>query len=336
MAEVYFAREIEKILDKIDFSKLGRKVAIKVHFGERGCVTYINPEIVKKVYEEVVGSGRDATLVECNVLYRGSRIKTDEHIKTAREHGFDFAPIDILDSERGEEYVEIDLEKGFVSPVKIGKGLKKYDSMIVISHFKGHVATGFGGAIKNVGMGLGSRAGKLQMHSDLTPNIDREKCNGCNICIENCDFNAIKLVDGKAKINPEKCAGCAMCIAVCSYGAARIPWGSTSEELQEKIIDYVDGVFRLIPKEKIIFINVLENITKDCDCFSTVQKPIMKDVGVLMSDDIIAIDKASLDLVNSHSKGKFDKMRNINGLRAIDYGVEKGVGSKKYELKRLD
>ena len=335
MAKVYFSKKIEKILEKIDFSKLGKRVAIKLHFGEKGCVTYINPEIVKKVYKKIIDGGKDVGLVDCNVLYRGERTQASSHIKLAKEHGFDFAPIEILDGEKGDEFIEVNLKKGFVSPVRIGKRIKKYDSMIVLSHFKGHCIAGFGGAIKNIGMGLGSRAGKLQMHSDMELHVDKRKCIGCGICIKNCNFNAIELVNKKAEINPEKCSGCAMCIAVCPEKAVK--WrGSTSEELQEKIVDYADGVFRLIPKEKIIFINVLENITKNCDCMGAFQQPMMDDIGILMSDDIVAVDKASLDLVNSKSGGKFNNLHGINCDVQINYAFEKGLGKKEYEIISLD
>jgi len=214
--------------------------------------------------------------------------------------------------------------------------LENYDSMIVLSHFKGHIAAGFGGAFKNIGMGLGSRRGKLHMHADVRPSIN-QKCEGCEVCLRNCDFGAIKIVDGKAMIDSKKCVGCSMCIAVCAYGAVNIPWEeSRGEKVQKKIVDYTKGIFKLIPKEKIIFISVLEKITKDCDCFGIEQKPIVEDIGILMSEDIVAIEKASLNLVNFHSGGKFDKLREIDNYLQIDYGVERRVGVEKYELKRLD
>lgn len=203
MGKVFLSKDIARILDKLDYSKLGERVAIKLHFGEKGCRTYVRPELVRAVYDKIVGLGKKAVLVECNVLYRGSRTNSTEHIKIAREHGFDM-PIDILDGEKGDEFVEVEVKEGLVRKARLGKGLEKYDSMIVISHFTGHVMAGFGGAIKNLGMGLGSRAGKLHMHSNIIPTTT-EKCIGCGVCIEHCNANAISLVNGKAKINPEKC-----------------------------------------------------------------------------------------------------------------------------------
>ncbi len=339
MKKVYLSKKIEKIVGQIDRSILGENVAIKLHFGERGCVTFLKPDLVRAVYDKVVSSVRKATLIECNVLYRGSRTNTTEHIKIAKEHGFNFAPIDILDGENGQEFVEVSLDKGLAKNVKLGKGLTKYDSIIVLTHFTGHEAAGLAGAFKNLGMGLGSRAGKLHMHSDIRPSIDLKKCIGCGTCLENCNANAIEInkkTKEKAKINPKRCQGCAMCIAVCPEKAVKIPWhGSTSEQLQKKIVDYADGVIRLV-KSKIIFVNVLENITADCDCLRTVQEPIMDDIGILMANDIVAVDKASLDLTNKYSHGKFNNISSADKSIQIDYAFEKDLGCKDYEIVDLD
>jgi len=326
MGKVYFSKHIEKILEKLDYSRLGKKVAIKLHFGDKGCVTYLNPEIVRKIFGKVKSLGKEVKLVETNVLYRGSRTTRKDHLKTAREHGFDM-PIDILDGEKGEEFIEVDGKK-------LGKGIKEYDSMIVVSHFKGHPMAGFGGSIKNLGMGLASRAGKLQMHSIVNP-IVKNGCTACKTCIENCNANAIKIINGKAEIDSEKCEGCAMCIAVCPEGVIDVPWeNATAEELQKGIVEYVDGVFKIIPKGKMIFINVLEKITKDCDCFSIKQEPIIEDIGILAGEDLI-IDKASLELVNEKSNGKFEKL-NPSGKYQLEYAKEKGLMEDKYEIVDLD
>jgi hypothetical protein len=334
MAEVYFSDNLDKILNKIDFSKLGKNVAIKVHFGEKGCETYLSPLHVKKVYDKIISLGKKATLVECNVLYRGSRTNAKDHIETAISHGFDFAPIDILDGELGNEDIEVNIKNGLVKKIRLGKGLLKYDSMIVLTHFKGHVAAGYGGAFKNIGMGLGSRAGKLNMHANVSPFVDLDKCISCGECIKNCPVKAISYEYGKAKINSEICIGCAMCIAVCPTKAVRIPWGSsTNEELSKKIVDYSEAVLKIIPN--IMYINFLINITKDCDCMNTKQEPIMNDVGILYSRDIVAIDKASLDLAEKKSNGDFDKINNIDKSVQVDYANKKRLGEKNYELINL-
>ncbi|MFA5872299.1 MAG: DUF362 domain-containing protein [Parcubacteria group bacterium] len=326
MPKVIFAKDIDKILERADFSKLGKKVALKIHFGERGCETYINPLLVRKVYEKIKSLGKDAALVECNVLYRGSRTNRKDHIETARSHGFDM-PIDILDGENGSEYIE-------VSGCKIGEGIKNYDSLIVLSHFKGHMAAGFGGALKNLGMGLGSRAGKLDMHSSIKPSVNPSSCVGCGICVENCNAEAIALAGKKAAIDQNKCEGCAMCIAVCANGAVTVPWrGRTAAELQKRIAQYASAILTLFPHP--IFINVLEKITKECDCMGIKQEPIMSDVGILYSEDIAAVDKASLDLANEFSEGKFNEVNSVDKYKQIDFAGESGAGNAEYELVKI-
>ncbi len=323
-------KAIDKIIDNIDFSKLGNNIGIKLHFGEKGCNTYLNPEIVKAIYDKIISLGKKATLVECNVLYRGSRTNSTEHIKTAKEHGFDFGNIDILDGENGQQSIEINVG-GIAQKAKLGKGLEKYDSLICISHFKGHEMAGFGGALKNLGMGLGSRAGKLHMHSNISPTINKSRCIGCGICAENCDVNAISINNGKAEIN-NKCIGCAMCIAVCPQKAVSVPWhGATSEQLQKKIVDYCKGTIKAVD-ENIIYINVLENITEECDCRGIKQSPIIQDIGILLSHDIIAIDKASLDLANKFSDNKFSSINYADNNLQINYGQKQCLGNKDYEI----
>lgn len=324
--KVFFSQSLEKILENLDFSKLGNKIALKVHFGERGCETYISPELVKKVYDKVSGLGKNVTLVECNVLYKGSRTDAKSHIETARSHGFDM-PIEILDGEFGKDSVEI-------SGCKIGKGIEDYDSLIVLTHFKGHMMAGFGGSIKNLGMGLGSRAGKLDMHSTVKPFVNQKKCVGCGVCVKNCNAEAIYFNEGKAEVDESKCVGCAMCIAVCESGAVNVPWqGGTSERLQKKMAQYCAAILSKFPQ--VVFINVLHNITEECDCMGIKQEPMMADVGILASHDIVAVDKASLDIANEYSKNKFSKINSVDKNNQIKVAEEIGLGKADYELVKI-
>jgi len=324
MSKVYFAKEINKILDQLDYSRLGQKVGIKVHFGETGCNTYLDPAIARAVYDKLVSLGKEPALVECNVLYKGSRVNTTDHIRTAHEHGFTNMEIDILDGETGGEYLEI-------NGCKIGKGIERYDSMIVLSHFKGHMMAGFGGALKNVGMGFGSRAGKLFMHSNLKPSIDAEKCIGCGVCAAHCNAGAITLENGKAKIDQGVCEGCAICIAFCNTRAVLIPWGArTAEDLQDKVAQYASAVLKRCPQ--ILYINTLQKITEECDCMGIAQEAMMPDVGFLYCDDIVAIDKASLDLADKYSNGKFNTINGTDNYKQIESAKNLGLGNDEYEL----
>jgi len=333
MAEVYLAKDIEKIIEKIDMSRLGKRVGIKLHFGEKGCTTYIRPELVKAVYDAVIAAGKDAALIETNVLYHGERLNTTSHLKIAKEHGFDFAPIDILGGENGDQFMDVPIDGGMVKLAKIARDLVKYDSLLVLTHFKGHGVAGYGGVFKNIAMGLASRAGKLHMHSDISPSVNQTACVGCGLCVEQCDFDAIAIKGGKAKIDNDKCAGCAVCIARCPEGAVMVPWGgSSSENLQKKIVDYTQAVFKVVPQEKMIFINILEKITQDCDCDSDAQEPMMDDIGILLSNDPVAIDKASLDLVGD----KFDQVNEVDKSIQTTYAQESGIGKKKYKLVSLN
>jgi uncharacterized Fe-S center protein len=326
MSKVYFSKNIEGIINQIDFSQLGQKVGIKVHFGEEGCDTFIGPDLIRKVYKKVESLSKDATLIECNVLYKGSRTNSSDHVKTAQKHGFGDMKIDILDGEKGNNFIEID-------NCKIGKGIEKYDSLLFVSHFKGHGAVGFGGAIKNVGMGLGSRAGKLDMHSSVKPVVSDE-CIGCGECVRGCDVDAITIEKEKAVIDESICIGCAMCISVCPFKAMQVPWRSrTPEEGQERIVEYTKAILKRFSNS--IFINFLTNITEHCDFMGQKQELIMDDIGVLYSDSIVAIDKASLDLVNKKSNKKFEEINEADNKYQIDIAEEKGLGSQKYKLINL-
>lgn len=327
MSDVYFAKKIEGLLEHLP-SGLKGKIGIKVHFGEKGCETFIKPEIVGKIYNSLKEKNPEAeiNLVECNVLYRGSRTKTEDHIKTAREHGFN-EPIEILD-ESGS--LEIPVNLMHFKKVKAGKNLKDYETLIIVSHVKGHMMAGFGGALKNVGMGIASRAGKLELHAGVSPKIN-SKCTGCGACIKECPVNAIILELDKAAIDKEKCIGCASCIAACTYGAVEIPWGArTSEEIQERICEYCSGILK---GRKVFYINFLGNITKDCDCIGKKQKPLMKDIGFLFSEDIVSIDKASYDLIEKEGNFFKETWPGINSQHQFEYAERIKLGEVKYKLK---
>lgn len=328
MSKVYFAHNLEnlpELIEKYDLlTGFSEPVGVKVHFGEKGNETFISAKRIAEVVKLV----KNPTLVECNVLYKSDRSKASSHIKLAKEHGFDFAPIDILDGEEGDEEIELDIDSGkHFKKARIGRGIEKYKSLLVVSHFKGHGANGFGGANKNVGMGLASRAGKLALHASIKHNIDTDKCISCGNCINNCPVGAIDYNDnGKAIIDEDKCISCSKCISACNFGAVEIPWGSTNKEvLQERIVEYTQAV---VKNKKCLYINFLENITSKCDCIGESMELMTSDIGILVSADPVAIDQASYDLITK----KCPEFTNLGGTRQLEYGEEFGLGSRKYSL----
>ncbi|MBW2995582.1 DUF362 domain-containing protein, partial [Candidatus Woesearchaeota archaeon] len=220
----------------IDFAD--KKIGVKTHFGEKGNTTFMRPELANIIVEKIKEKNGNPDLIECCVLYKSVRARADTHIELAKEHGFDFAPIVICDGDIGDDYIEIPVNKKHFKTIKVGSKINDYPIIVSVTHFKGHAGTGFGGALKNVGMGLGSRAGKLAMHSKVKPIIDEKTCTACEICVANCPVNAITMKK-VAELNDDLCIGCAKCIAICPERAVKIPWGGASqEELQERVDEY--------------------------------------------------------------------------------------------------
>ena len=336
MKKVYFLKkgsDMKEAADKIcslfsDSISSENKVALKLHFGERNLDTSLNPKFVKRIFENILKKTSDVSLVETTVLYKGERSLASTHLKLARDKGFDFAPIDIVDGEKGdkEARVIINNENSSLKEIKIGAGIQKYDTLLVLSHFTGHLISGIGGAIKNVGMGLADKAGKLEMHQAFNLEIDKSLCTGCTSCIKDCPASAISLKDGKAEIDFEKCIGCGKCVSVCPYSAIKVPLlNAPSKVLQEKMAEYASGILQA---KKAFYINVLTGITQRCDCVNFHQDPIMEDIGILFSEDIVSIDKASLDLAG---KERFTSPE-IDPAWQVEKAFSLGMGEKEYEL----
>ncbi len=322
---------VDAFLERIskDYGRSNEPIGVKIHFGDEGNVTHIKPEWISGLPNRF----SNPVFIECNVLYRSPRTKKDTHLKLAHEHGFGFLPIDILDGEVGQDVLEVKIDTKNTHIAKLGKGLSKYKKCIALSHFKGHMEAGFGGAFKNVGMGLGSRAGKLDMHSSMTP-IFTEACIGCSTCARDCPVNAITVAP-KAKVDPKKCIGCAHCIAVCPVGAIGIPWDSDpSTRVMEKIADYAMAAMK---GREWRFINFLTNITMNCDCMQGKQEPLMPDIGILYSSDPVAIDQASFDLYKKAAGGRdlFKEHHKVDGEHITHYAEKLGLGTRQYELVRV-
>ena len=330
-SKVYFTNDISadgvmKVFQHFS-EKVDGKVGIKVHFGEDGNKNFLSPDLLKKLAKEL-----DANLIETNVLYVSKRRYTESHIELAKSHGYDFAPIDILDAE-GE--IEIPVNFKHYKSVKTGSHLDNYDTLIIFTHAKGHMMSGMGGAIKNVSMGLASIAGKMAMHASSIPKYKPSSCISCGKCVPECPGNAISI--DPLVIDVDKCIGCGKCIGVCPTRSFNVPWSSTGIDVfQERIAEYAKGITDY--KKNIIYINVLANISKSCDCDSWAPKPFMDDIGILASTDIVAIDAASYDLIDKNHKCEdtFKEQNSVSGRNHINYAHQIGLGNTEYELIELD
>jgi uncharacterized Fe-S center protein len=258
-------------------------------------------------------------------------------------------PIIIADGLKGGQYETVEVGGKHFSEVKIAADIARADSMVVLTHVKGHELTGIGGALKNLGMGGGSRAGKLAMHSDVRPFVSTDRCTGCGKCIEWCQVKAISFKRKKAYIDSSICVGCAECIVVCPERAPRIEWNWSGSLVQEKMVEYAAGVART-KKRGIGYVNFIMDFSPQCDCYPFSDAPVIPNVGILVSRDPVAIDRASADLVNrqqglkgtalgSKYKARGDKLRmlhpDIDWKIQIRHGEKMGLGTSRYELVKV-
>ncbi len=319
-------------------------VAIKLHFGERGNTAFIPPTYVRRVVDKIKHAGGKPFLTDSNTLYRGMRANAVDHTITAIENGFSYAtvaaPIVIADGMSGKEYVEVRVDGRHFETVRVGAAAVHADTLVVLTHFKAHEATSFGGTMKNIGMGLGARSGKQQMHADFSPKVDTSKCTACSKCVDWCPADAMAC-DEHAWTDHGLCIGCGECVVTCPYGAIAVDWSTDAAKMQEKIAEYVKGA--LAGKEgKTAFFSFLLDVTPDCDCWNFSAPPIVPDIGILASKDPVALEQASLDLVNAalpldervaKDGDKFAELTGVNGVPILEYAEELGLGTRDYTLK---
>ena len=328
---VYFTKDISpagvmKIFKYIEEQVQG-KVGIKVHFGEDG-----NEYFVPATMVEPLCKALNATLLETNTAYTGRRTKTETHIELAKEHGFTFAPIDILDAE-GTLDLPVKGGRNFKT-AKIGKGIEKYETIIYFTHFKGHGSAGFGGCLKNASMGLATPEGKRAMHKNDYPATASSKCVGCGACVQQCPAGAISL--NPLTIDRNKCIGCGKCVGLCPVDAIRNPDNLEQKQLfLERIVEYAQAV---VEYRHSLYFNIIINVSPSCDCARNPKKPFIPNIGILVSTDIVAIEAAAHDLVdNAHScDDAFLKENSISGKHQIDYAEQLEMGTKKYRLINID
>lgn len=334
------------MLDHIDFEN--KYTAIKLHFGEPGNLSYLRPNYAKVIVDLIREQGGKVFLTDCNTLYVGRRKNALDHLDTAYEHGYNpfttGCHVLIADGLKGTDEVIVPIDGDYVKEAKIGRAIMDADIIISLNHFKGHESTGFGGALKNLGMGCGSCAGKREMHSTGKPHVRRDCCVGCGICKENCAHDAISVADRKAFIDHDRCAGCGRCIGMCPMGAIEHDNDKANDILNCKIAEYAHAVVKDRPS---FHISLVMDVSPNCDCHSTNDAAIVPNVGMFASFDPVALDIACADAVNRECAlhgsvlaetphDHHDHFKNVhpetNWMSAIDHGVKLGLGNKEYEL----
>lgn len=321
---------LEKVVDEENID-LNKDIPLKVHFGEKGNKTFIKPENYNGIIEFLKHRDIKSCFMESTVLYGGQRFKRDLHIKTAKEHGFTQLPVVIADGDHGEDFVDVEINKKHFDKCKIGKKFLDYNQLIVVSHFKGHMLAGFGGAIKQLSMGHAAKGGKLAMHMGIKPKIKNNKCKECHLCESRCAEDSIS-IGKQSYINHDICVGCGACVAICPHKAISIfsikgilnalGFGGN---FKEKVVEYALAAQQ---GKKNIYINYAMNITAGCDCEPRNMKILTDDVGIFISTDPVAIDKACFDMVKEMGK-KF------KGEKSFTYAESIGLGSMKYELVEI-
>ncbi|MDV0446523.1 Ferredoxin-type protein NapF [Methanosarcinaceae archaeon Ag5] len=344
-------RKVEQIFKKAGFASIFENrdlVAVKLHVGERGNDATINPVFVRAVMDCIKETGALPFATDTNTLYEGYRKNAVEHVETAILHGFNYSvigtPVIIADGLKGDDEVDVEVNLKNFKSVKIAKGIEDADAMVVLTHFKGHIMSGFGGAIKNLSMGCASVSGKWAQHSSSQPAIDKDRCTKCGACIKLCPAESIVMEKDGAKIVQSTCLSCGHCM-ICPRDAVYFDWAEMPGFV-DRMVEYAYGAVQS-KKGKICYITFLMNITPECDCNPWNDTPIVPDIGILASTDPIALDQACLDLVNAsvgleesdlkcnHQKGG-DKFKgvweNTDGTRQLEYGEELGMGTRKYVL----
>lgn len=351
-------KKLEKLMrragiDTIDFQD--KFAAIKIHFGEPGNLSYLRPNFAKTVADVVKSLGGKPFLTDCNTLYVGRRKNALDHLDAAYENGFSpFSTgchVIIADGLKGTDEVEVPVVGGeYVKSAKIGRAIMDADVYIALSHFKGHESTGFGGAIKNTGMGCGSRAGKMEMHCAGKPTVDKDGCKSCHMCEKNCAHGAISFdANQKASIDHNRCVGCGRCLGACNFDAIYNENYAANDELNCRMAEYSKAV---VDGRPAFYINIVNQVSPYCDCHGENDTAIIPDVGMFASFDPVALDVACADACNKmpvipgsllddhmHAEGACDHhdhftnvSPNTNWKTCMEHAEKIGLGSRDYEL----
>ena len=350
-------QKLEKLMRRAGFETIDFKdkyAAIKIHFGEPGNLSYLRPNFAKTVADMVKALGGKPFLTDCNTLYVGRRKNALDHMDAAYENGYSpfstGCQIIIADGLKGTDETLVPVEGGtYIKEAKIGRAVMDADVFISLSHFKGHESTGFGGALKNIGMGCGSRAGKMEMHSAGKPHVDQNLCVGCQMCAKICAHDAPEFENKKATINHDKCVGCGRCIGVCPKDAILSASDESNEILNCKIAEYTKAVIDNRPH---FHISLVIDVSPYCDCHGENDAAIVPNVGMFASFDPVALDMACAEAVNAqpvlsnsmlgdcseeeracHNHDHFHSIfPETCWETAISHGEKIGIGNSKYKL----
>lgn len=331
--------KLKRLLEKskiLEFIRKEYKVGVKLHFGEEGNTAFVRPEHVRLICDGITSKGATAFLSDANTLYRGRRLNSKNHLALAHEHGFtkEAVGIDtfIPDDTKKEDTIDIQINQKFIKTAKVARFFIDADAIVAVNHFKGHMLTGFGGALKNIGMGCATREGKLTQHCDVSPIVYVDKCTGCGECEIVCPVGAIHIENKKSVLDSSKCIGCASCMAACPTMAMFVDI-EAGDKVQEKMAEYSLAVLK-DKEDKAAFLNFALRINKECDCWGMENPSIGPDVGILASLDPVSIDKASFDLVNKACGKDIFKAAHPeqDGMKQLEYAQEIGLGNLDYEL----
>jgi uncharacterized Fe-S center protein len=350
-------QKLEKLVKKAGIEQIDFKskfTVIKIHFGEPGNLAFLRPNYAKVIADLVKSLGGKVFLSDCNTLYVGRRKNALEHLDAAYENGYNpfttGCQIIIGDGLKGTNEAYVPVPDGeYVKEAKIGQAIMDADIVISLTHFKGHELTGFGGTLKNIGMGCGSRAGKMEMHSDGKPRVSSKTCVGCGTCLKICAQSAITVTNKKAAIDHNLCVGCGRCIGICPFNAIVAAWDESNNIVNKKIAEYSWAVLHDRPN---FHISLVVDVAPFCDCHAENDLPIIPDVGMFASFDPVALDMACVDKVNQSpvTAGSYleEQLKNqdsnsghdhfqsthpeTNWLSCLDHAEKIGLGTKDYEL----
>ena len=354
--------KLQKLMKKAGIGQIdmdGKFVAIKMHFGELGNVSYLRPNYARAVVEVVKKLGGKPFLTDCNTMYPGSRKNALEHLYCAWENGFTpltvGCPILIGDGLKGTDDIAVPVVGGeYVQAARIGRAIMDADVFISLTHFKGHEMTGFGGAIKNIGMGCGSRAGETEQHSGGKASIDPAKCRGCRMCLKECANDALSFDarTKKTRVNEDNCVGCGRCLGACNFDAIAFTNFAANELLNRRMAEYTKAV---VDGRPCFHVALVVDVSPNCDCHGENDVPILPDLGMFASFDPLALDQACVDAclqapplpgsqlaANLAKRGFVDHHDHFTNSTpasewrtCLEHAEKIGLGTRAYELVRM-